>query len=237
MIDHDAELEAYDPHLRAGAAVKPGERVLDVGCGAGRTTRDAGRAAAPGEVLGIDVSAPALALARERTDLANVTYEQGDVQMHPFTPGRFDLAISRFGTMFFSDPVAAFTNVGRALRSGGRLAMLVWQQRDRNEWALALDIAPGPYSLGDADATERILEAAGFADIGFEDVREPVFFGPDVDEALAFVRPFAGALPAGRLRETVAAHAGENGVTFGARAWLVTARRVRPPGAAGDAAR
>jgi SAM-dependent methyltransferase len=232
MVDHDAELEAYDPHLRAAAAIRPGERVLDVGCGAGRTTRDAGRAAAPGEVLGIDVSAPALERARERNDLGNVTYEQGDAQTHPFAPGRFDVAISRFGTMFFSDPVAAFANVGRSLRTGGRLAMLVWQQRERNEWALALGVDPEPYSLGDAAAAERILAAAGLDDIGFEDVREPVFFGSDADAALAFVTPFARAIPAGRLRETLAAHAGEDGVTFDSRAWLVTARRVRPPDAA-----
>jgi SAM-dependent methyltransferase len=232
MLDHDAELAAYDPHLRAAAAVQSGERVLDVGCGAGRTTRDAARAAGAGEVLGIDVSAPALDRARERNDLSNLTYELGDAQTYAFASARFDVAISRFGTMFFSDPLAAFTNVGRALRRGGRLAMLIWQQRDRNEWALALDIDPEPYSLGDAVATERILNAAGFRDIGFEDVREPVFFGPDADAAHAFVRPFAGAIDDGRLRASLAAHTREHGVTYDSRAWLVTARRVSSPDAA-----
>src|SRR5581483_7530741 len=83
-------------------------------------------------------SAPALELARRLTaaeGLRNVTYEQADVQAHPFPPAAFDLALSRFGVMFFADPVAAFTNIGRALRPGARLVLLVWQGRDRNEWS------------------------------------------------------------------------------------------------------
>ena len=103
--------------------------------------------------------------------LANITYQQADAQVHRFPPTRFDLCISRFGTMFFADPVAAFTNIGRALRPAARLVLLVWQERDRNEWATAIRQAltaaaatprgPDPFSLADPTVTEGILAAAG----------------------------------------------------------------------------
>src|ERR671915_1434733 len=124
--------------------------------------------------------------AAERLD--NVRYELGDAQVHRFDPAGFDLAISRFGTMFFSDPAAAFANIAAALRPEARLVLLVWQRLEHNEWARAIDAALGdeapppqqdadPFSLGDADATERMLEAAGFGGVGFEDVHEPVLYG------------------------------------------------------------
>jgi ubiquinone/menaquinone biosynthesis C-methylase UbiE len=106
----DDELRAHNAHLRAAAAIRSGEDVLDVGCGSGQTTRQAARAAAPGRVLGVDVSEPALERARELSAaerLDNVGYEHGDAQVHPLGRGRFDVAISRFGVMFFADPVAA----------------------------------------------------------------------------------------------------------------------------------
>jgi SAM-dependent methyltransferase len=95
--------------------------------------------------LGIDLSAPMLERARRLSDdegLSNVTYEQADAQIHPFPSAHFDLCISRFGAMFFSDPAAAFTNIGQAVRSGARLVLLVWQDHDRNEWATA---TPSPW--------------------------------------------------------------------------------------------
>jgi SAM-dependent methyltransferase len=138
---YDAELRLHNEHLRAAANVQPHDRVLDVGCGTGQTTREAARAAVDGSVLGVDLSAPMLERARRLSDdagLRNVTYVQADAQTHPFPSTHFDLCISRFGTMFFADPVAAFTNIGRALRSGARLVLLVWQDHDRNEWATAI---------------------------------------------------------------------------------------------------
>jgi SAM-dependent methyltransferase len=246
---HDAELRLHNVHFRAAAGVGTGESVLDIGCGTGQTTREAGRAAAPGHVLGVDVSEPAIERARELTaaeGLDSVAYELADAQVHSFAPDRYDVAISRFGTMFFADPTAAFANIARALRQGARLAMLVWQVRERNEWALEIDAAldddpgdAGPFSLGDPDATTHVLERAGFVDIRFSDVHEPVFYGPDLAAALEFVHgfrstvsalarlePAAAARAEERLHELLAAHLrSDDGVVFDSRAWIVTARR------------
>jgi SAM-dependent methyltransferase len=250
MVTYDSELSAHNERLRAATGIRAGERVLDVGCGAGLTTREAARAAAPGPVLGIDVSAVALERARELTaaeGLQNVDYEEGDAETHHFEPASFDVAISRFGVMFFSDPVAAFGNVARALRPDGRLVAIVWQRHRDNEWAVAIDDAIGAetfddedaFSLGDPDATTRILERAGFDDVRFEDVDEPVFYGPDVADALEWVRGFrdvkdvltsldpqARDRAVQRLREVMAAHHRDGrGVVFASRTWLVSARR------------
>jgi SAM-dependent methyltransferase len=255
MVTYDDELRAHNERLRAAAGIRPGDRVLDVGCGAGQTTRDAARAAAPGAVLGIDVSGPMLERARELTAaerLDNVTYERGDAQMHRFASQQFDLAISRFGVMFFADPVAAFANIARALRPGARLVALVWQRREDNPWALAIDEALGlpgqpptppdgadPFSLGDRTAAEDILERAGFHDVRVDDVDEPVFYGNDTAAALEWVSGFRDVRAAlarldrgaresalGRLRETLAAHhVADRGVVLRSRAWLITAWR------------
>ncbi len=249
----DAEVRLHGERLRAAACIRPGERVLDIGCGTGQTTREAAAAALPGSVLGIDVSGPMLELARQLTAaerLDNVAYEQGDAQVHRFTPGHFDVAISRFGSMFFTDPVAAFRNIARALRPSGRLVLLVWQGRERNEWQVAIDraLAGGsrphappptldPFSLGDPAVTRRILEEAGLGDVRFDDVKEPVFYGRDADAAFQLVRTFraGGDALAGmsradaaraeqRLRDTLADHQrGDRGVLFDSRAWIITA--------------
>jgi SAM-dependent methyltransferase len=252
---YDAELRAHHEHLRAAYGISPGDQVLDVGCGTGLTTREAARAAAPGGVVGVDVSERMLERARELTAaerLDNVRYELGDAQTHRFDPGAFDVAISRFGTMFFSDPPAAFANIAAALRPDARLALLVWQRQEDNEWALAIDAALGdarqppppngdPFTLGDAEATERLLEGAGFTGVHFEAVHEPVLYGPDPDAALAVVRSFQdtraalaslgdgeAARAVERLREMLAAHhSDEHGVLLDSRSWLITARRRR----------
>ena len=258
---YDAELALHHAHLRAAADVQPHDRVLDVGCGTGQTTREAARAAVHGSALGVDLSAPMLERARRLSDdagLGNVTYVQADAQTHPFPPPHFNLCISRFGTMFFADPVAAFANVGRALRPGARLVLLVWQDHDRNEWAAAIRRAlaestaapagttryPGPFSLADPAITASILGAAGFAEVDLTDVHEPVFYGLDtataydavlrlqhVKDLLAGLDPAMTGHALERLRATVAAHDTGSGVFFDARAWLVTAVR-RPDGAA-----
>ena len=205
-----------------------------------------------GSALGADISVPAIERARELAEaqgVRNVTFEQADAQVHRFPRERFDLVISRFGTMFFADPVAAFTNIGRALRPDGRLVMMVWQAHDLNEWSVAIrrclegsaavaSAGPDPFSLADPPVVTGVLEDAGFADVIFTDVREPMYFGPDVVTALDWIRGFActrevldrldpdaaaGAL--GRLRVILAEHNGGRGVRFGSRAWIVTARR------------
>ena len=252
---YDAELRAHHEHLRSAYGIGPGDEVLDIGCGAGLTTREAARAAAPGRVLGVDVSERTVQRARELTAaerLGNVRYELGDAQVHRFDPARFDVAISRFGTMFFADPVAAFANIAAALRPEARLVLLVWQRLEQNEWIRLIDAVVGgaaqptppnadPFSLGDAELTARILESAGFEDVRFEDVHEPVLYGHDLDAALAVITGFErtraalaslsdgeAARTVERMREMLAAHySHEHGVALDSRSWLITARRRR----------
>ena len=202
MDGYDAELRLYDEVFRQACGVQPHDHVLDIGCGTGHTTRAAARTARAGSALGADISAPAIERARELAraeGLRNVAFARADAQAHRFAQERFDVAISRFGTMFFGDPVAAFANVGRALRPAGRLVMLVWQAEDRNEWQVtirqsldgpegalaAASGGPDPFSLADPPAVTEILAAAGFAGITFTDVRKPVYYGRDVGAALA----------------------------------------------------
>jgi SAM-dependent methyltransferase len=252
----DASIQPHHGRLMAAADIAPGEQVLDVGCGNGLTSRDAARAAGPGGgVVAVDLSGPMLAKAEQLAKdegLANIRFEQGDAQVHRFDAGAFDLAMSRFGVMFFADPVAAFANIASALRPGGRLAMLVWQSAAGNEWmgsmraALALGRnlpapppgAPGPFALADTDFTGRILTEAGFTDVAFAGSEQPFNVGSNADDAYRFA---AGLAPvqwlladldeAGKaealdgLRATIAAHETADGVVFGSAAWVVTARK------------
>lgn len=216
------EAERYDSMTRGfcdalldAASLLPGERVLDIGCGAGITTRLAAQQIQPGgTVLGIDVSPPMLGLARERTardGIENADYLQADAQVHDLGGGEWDAAISKFGVMFFDDPAAAFTNIAQALRPGGRLAFVAWQGMMLSEWIAAPGIpasahlglpdgitpdAPGPYGLADRDRTVGILERAGLTDVHLEDLSLPMRVGDDVDDALAFFQsiPFVRGL-------------------------------------------
>src|SRR5918992_3055720 len=182
----DAIIGPYHRALMSAAALAPGERVLDIGCGNGLTSRDAARAVGPsGSVLGVDLSGPMLARAEQlakEDGLDNVRFERGDAQVHSFEPGAYDLAVSRFGLMFFLDPVAAFTNIASALRPHGRLATLVWQSVAANEWVTAMrdalavgrDLpgpppgAPSPFALADTDYARSVLTEAGFTDVAFD---------------------------------------------------------------------
>ncbi len=172
---HNAASRRFDPHLFAAATVAVGERVLDFGCGCGLSTRQAARLTRTGAVLGVDLSRRMIERARVRADeegLGNVRFEQADAQTHLFEPGSFEVAISRFGSMFFADPVAAFRNVRAALAAAGRLALLTWQPLERNEWvhglrtALAVGrtlpspppTAPGPFGLSDPDHARHVLD-------------------------------------------------------------------------------
>ena len=249
---YDAELRLYNEHFRAAADVQPDDLVLDIGCGAGQTTRQAAQAAGRGgSVVGVDVSGVMLMQARRlaaEEQLDNVTFECADVQTCPFPASQFDVGISRFGTMFFADPEAAFTNLSRALRPRARLVMLVWQQRDRNEWATAIDAAlsadttvqpvagPNAFSLADPATVQQILTDAGFGDVQFTDVREPVYYGADVKDAydavlhLWTVETRLAALDATtanrslrRLRATIEARDTGGGVRFDSQAWIVSA--------------
>lgn len=230
------------------------DRVLDIGCGTGRSTLDAARLAPAGHALGVDLSARMLERARQRSaaeGVANVRFVQADAQVHPFDD-TFDVAISSFGVMFFADPVAAFGNIGGALRPGGRLAILAWRELARNEWltvlrealALGRDLpqpppsAPGPFGLADADHVRRVLDAAGFEDIHLEPIEEPVNFGADADDAFSFVRVLgivegltqdldapSRARALDQVHRALKAHDTGDGVLLGSSAWLITARR------------
>jgi SAM-dependent methyltransferase len=254
LVDYDAELQLHNRVLRRAYAIRRDDRVLDIGCGAGETTRDAARMAAAGSTLGVDCSPQMINRARalsEAEGLHNVTFEVADAQIHRFPPESFDVAISRFGTMFFATPVAAFANLARAIRPGARLVMMVWQAHDRNEWSVAIQRSltgsaasprnrpeTDPFSLAERSTVEGILSEAGFTRVSFADVHVPVYYGTDVDASLEFVGRFASTNdvlaeldPASRkralerLREVLAAHHSRGGVWFDSRAWIVNARR------------
>lgn len=249
----DRAVAAYHDDFLAAAGIQRADTVLDIGCGTGQTTRDAALAAPSGSALGIDLSSRMIELARRRAaaqGVVNVRFEQADAQVHPFAGGAFDLAISRTGAMFFGDPVAAFTNIRRALRSGGRLVLLTWQPLAGNEWVRELsgalaagrDLpapppdAPGPFALADPDRVRAILAAAGFADVALDGVTATMWFGADADDAHRFVLGMLGWMlegldDAGRtaaldaLRATVGAHQTERGVLYDSAAWIIRARR------------
>lgn len=187
--DLDALHEGVTGVLLAAARPQPGERVLDVGCGAGAQTFALALAVGPdGAVTGVDFSAPLLERARNRQDaqgVGNVVFRQVDAQVDDLGADAFDLVASRFGVMFFADPVAAFANIRGALRPGGRIAFVAWQGPEANPWftlpqRLAVERlgavaptspdAPGPMAFRDAGRVLKILEAAGFADARAEPV-------------------------------------------------------------------
>ncbi|MGY1706084.1 class I SAM-dependent methyltransferase [Geodermatophilus sp. SYSU D00697] len=249
----DDAVRAYHPLFLAAAAIGSADRVLDVGCGNGRTTVDAARLAPDGHVLGVDLSARMLEVARARAraaGLGNVTFLQADAQVHRFEPGASDVAISRSGAMFFADPVAALGNIGDALRPGGRLVLLTWQSLERNEWITACRDAlaagrefplpppgrPGPFALSDPERISDLLPAAGFRDVHLESLELPMYFGRDAADAEVFLLRQLGWMlegldpgrreeAVGALRGSLAAHESPDGVTYGSAAWLVTGRR------------
>ncbi len=206
---YDAVNEGMNTPLFEAAAINATDRVLDIGCGTGQTTRLAACLATHGHVLGIDLSGPMLERARASAaaqGLANVAFEQGDAQVHTLAPGGFDVAVSRGGIMFFADPVAAFGNIGRALRPGGRLAFVcptslrpdddfvraltpLWALMRRHSPAAGATgvLDPSPVSLVDPDRIEDVLTRAGFTDISTVPVDVPMVFGHTAEEAAEFL--------------------------------------------------
>ena len=183
----DAVLAPVSDILFARAAIAPGAEVIDIGCGCGATTLEiAARVGAAGRVLGLDISAPMLARARERIPAgASASYLLADATIHPFERASFDLLFSRFGVMFFADPALAFANMRKGLRKGGRLIFACWREPKLNPWIMlplqeAYKFAPrlpelgpedpGAFSFASEARVNRILGAAGFAGIAMEPV-------------------------------------------------------------------
>lgn len=194
VFDH--MLEPFGRVALEALALIEGESVLDVGCGFGSTSIAAARLVGPGgRVVGVDVSPVMIERAVERVGelgLANVAFEVADAQVHRFTRP-IDTVVSRFGVMFFADPVAAFANLHAVVRPGGRLSFVCWQQPDRNPWVLAPLEAwrpflaeppappavgvPGPFGFADADTVRDVLTRSGWRDVAIGDHRDVARLG------------------------------------------------------------
>ena len=251
----DAMLAPISSAVLQTAAAKPGERVLDVGCGCGQTSISlASTVGGAGRVVGADVSAPMLALAKERagTAHANLTFMEADAAAHRFEPHAFDLLFSRFGVMFFADPDAAFANMRKALKHDGRVAFACWRDWRENEWVRVPIAAvrphvppqpqlgpedPGPFSFANPGRVRRILANAGFDVITMKPFDTRIEIGQSLDDAADYLQEFgpisrmltdASAAQkqqaAASLREGLAPFARTAPVMLGAAVWIVTAK-------------
>lgn len=249
----DRQLAPLGRLAMTALAPRPGERILDVGCGSGETTLELADAVAPGgEVLGADISRPLLDVARRRAaGRAGVSFLEADVQAHPFAPASFDAVFSRFGVMFFADPPAAFANMRRALKPGGRLAFVCWRTPAENPIMTLPAMAaaphlppappppepgsPGPFAFSDPQRVLAILSDGGFDEVAVTP-REAKVGGGDLDTVLQLalrVGPLGSQLrenPGRRdaviaaVRAALAPHDGPDGVKLGAAVWVVAAR-------------
>jgi SAM-dependent methyltransferase len=248
----DRQIEPLGKAAIAALATRPGEHVLDIGCGCGQTTLDlASRVGATGSVTGCDISKPMLAVAKKRAaGTAHASFIEADAQTHPFKTAAFDAAFSRFGVMFFADPIAAFTNIRRALKPEGRLAFVCWRAMAENLWMtlpLAAGLkhlpppppptpgAPGPFAFADPDKVRSILTGAGFADV---DIRphDAVMSGNDLETATrtalrvgplgALLRehPDARSAVETSVRDLLAANLKDGRLNLPGAVWIVTAR-------------
>lgn len=237
-------------------APRPGERILDIGCGCGETSLQLAERVAPGgHVIGLDISKPMLAVARRRAAPAGgvvVDFVEADAQTYAFAPPLFDGAFSRFGVMFFNDPTAAFSNLNRALKPGGRLAFVCWRAYAENDWMAApsaaadglLDpapptdpLAPGPFTFADPERILAILRDAGFGQVSIQPHDQAIGAG-DVDQSIATalrVGPLGRRLQAqpdrteavsAALRALYLAHLTADGVKMKSATWIVHALKI-----------
>jgi SAM-dependent methyltransferase len=249
---YDRALAGYHPALLAAANVRPGDRILDVGCGSGQVAIDLVRAAPGAQAHGVDLSAAQLGIARRRGAGLAVEFLQADAQVHDFGIGSYNRVVSRTGTMFFGDAAAAFDNLATATQPDGRLAILVWRDLTENEWLRKIVEAlrvgrdlpmpppgsPGPFAQSNPDTVQPMLVAAGWSDVAFEPVDRPVWLGPDADRGTSWqlgqsawllrgLDDVQRADAAADLHALLAAHQTPDGVLLGSAAWLITARRAR----------
>jgi SAM-dependent methyltransferase len=252
----DVLLAPVTEKLLARVAAQPGQRILDIGCGTGAISIAlAGQVAPTGHVLGIDISVPMLERARQLTGRnLPVDYVLADATVYPFDPASFDLLVSRFGVMFFADPVLSFRNLRKSLRPKGRLVFACWCEPRQNGWMMAPLMAvykhvpklpqpgpedPGPFAFADEARVKRILTEAGFVDVAMEAC--PLTF--DVAAGRGLEAAVQGALeigPASRaleghppelataaiqsIRDALAPFVKGQSVLLPGAIWLVTAR-------------
>jgi SAM-dependent methyltransferase len=240
----DRQLSPLGLRAMSALAPRPGERILDVGCGAGQTVGQLAYSVGPsGSVVGIDIAPLLLAIAREQMmALANVSFIHGDAQTSPLQAGTFDAIFSRFGVMAFAEPVDAFCNFHRALKPDGRLAFVCWRSLAENQldWlplraaGLEKDVDTTPFSFEDPRRVREVLSAAGFSEIKVEPDEQHVTCG-DLEATLTVVTKVG---PLGRIlrenprliadveqpvRQALTACNGPGGVILKAATWIVTA--------------
>jgi SAM-dependent methyltransferase len=228
-----------------------GDRAIDIGCGCGQTTFRLAETGA--SVWGVDISKPMVADAHSKVGaLENIAFSVSDAAVQDYTPDH-QLVFSRFGVMFFADPIGAFTNIRTALAEDGSLLFLCWQSPINNPWMSVAGAAvqpflpavpppdpraPGPFAFADADYLREILEGAGYSDVKIESVTADVTLGLDLDDTIRF-QSFVGPLSAvmkevdeetreGKVipavKEALAPYVTDEGVKLGAATWLVSAR-------------
>jgi len=252
----DRQLEPLGEVTMAALAPNAGDRLLDIGCGTGQTTLAlAARVGPQGAVLGVDISQPMLEIARRRVAsmrLPQAQFLAADAQTHPFEPDALDGVFSRFGVMFFADPPAAFANIRKGLKSGGRLAFVCWRPAEENPWmrpstgAAFVDLppapppepgAPGPFGFADPERVRAILSGAGFADIeisthdqeiGGNSLEDTVKLALRVGPLGALLREHPDRRDAvvSQLRKGFAARERDGRVWQDSATWIVTARNL-----------
>jgi SAM-dependent methyltransferase len=250
----DENLRPFGERAMDALDLNPGHRVLDVGCGCGTTTLAlADRVGPSGRVAGVDVSAPMLAAARRRAaGRTNVEFHEADAQTAEW-PLNVDRVFSRFGIMFFADPVAAFANIARAVVPGGRLAFACWQHPSRIPWVAVVAAAaaaavpdmptppldsPGPFAFSSTDRVRSVLADAGWTDVATEGYDGVQRLGASLDDAMEHIGhlgPLRRALAAAgearadavyaSVRTALAPYVGPEGVVADAATWIVTASR------------
>lgn len=252
---YDELLAGFGDVVIDRADPQPGQRFADVGCGAGATTLAVATRVAPdGDAIGIDLSKPLIDIARRHAHTSgvdNVRFEAADAAQFAFEPGPLDGIVSRFGVMFFADPVAAFSRFRTALRPSGRLCFVCWQSPLDNEWITVPGAAivehltmppidadgPGLFSLSNPTVIRSNLYEAGFESVQIEPLLLPQRFGVDIEDAVGFmtrtqvaarllgqVDATQRAVATDSLRRALAPHADTDGVYLTGAAWLVDAR-------------